>query len=362
MMEAHEIAQLFPPMEGPELKELEEDIRERGVEDPITLFEGKVLDGVHRYMLGSAHGKHVPSRQLPEGADPIAFCIARNLKRRHLNPSQRALLAERLADHRRPGRKGERAARTRREAAEEVGGCSERAIARARTVRNGCDEEVVRAVRDGKVTLSDADNVREEPPERQREAVARVENGEAKSLVEAMEKAEHDARRKEARRKDVAADTTDEDEGPDIAMPAVARIHRAREVLGGIDIDPASSARVNAVVAARRWYAPGDTADDWTGSVWLRADDIEPESDAESAQAVLDALGAGTVSRALIETYATLSSAWAQRALAGCRRLAIGAGQDEPSAMLLGEDADTAAFDEAYAGTGVVFTRRETQR
>ena len=367
MMEAHEIAELFPAIDGELLRELDADIAERGVEEPITIYEGKVLDGVHRYMLGTMHGKHVPSRPLPEGADPIAYCIARNLRRRHLSASQRAIIAEALANHRRPGRKGERTARTRKEAAEEVGGCSERAVARARTVRKDCDDDVVRAVRDGQVTLSDAERVRGQSPERQRAAVSQVKNGQAKSLIEAMERAEEDAQKKKARAQKsngaAPAGTPAQDAGDDdaTAMPAMGRVHRAREVLGHIDTDAASSARVNATVAARHWCAPGDTPEVWGETAWLRADDIDPDADAESAERVLDALEEGAVEKVLIETYGALSRPWAKRALARCERIAIGGGSDAPVAILLGAGADTAAFERAYAPDTVVFQRAGAQ-
>ena len=361
MMEAHEIAELFPAIDGELLKELDADIAERGVEEPITIYEGKVLDGVHRYMLGTMHGKHVPSRPLPEGADPIAFCVARNLRRRHLSASQRAIIAEALANHRRPGRKGERTARTRREAAEEVGGCSERAVARARTVRKECDGDVVRAVRDGQVSLSDAERVRGESAERQREAVSQVKNGEAKSLIDAMERAEEDARKKRARAKKsngaAPAEDARESVQDTVAMPPMARVHRAREVLGTIDTDAASSARVNATVAARHWCEAGDVPKEWGKTAWLRADDIDPDADAESAQRVLDALEEGALESALIETYGALSNRWAGDALERCERIALGGSEGEPVSILLGSGADTAAFERVYARNAVVFER-----
>jgi ParB family chromosome partitioning protein len=50
-----------------------------------------------------------------------------------------------------------------------------------------------------------------------------------------------------------------------------AHIEAARDVLGGIDLDPASSALANQVVKAERFFTADDDglAQPWTGRVWL---------------------------------------------------------------------------------------------
>src|SRR4030095_9055814 len=45
----HELALVFPPMTESELAAFKEDTREHGQHEPITLYEGKILDGLHRY-------------------------------------------------------------------------------------------------------------------------------------------------------------------------------------------------------------------------------------------------------------------------------------------------------------------------
>ena len=44
----HELALVFPPMTESEFAAFKEDIREHGQHEPITLYEGKILDGLHR--------------------------------------------------------------------------------------------------------------------------------------------------------------------------------------------------------------------------------------------------------------------------------------------------------------------------
>lgn len=47
-LEVHPIAQVFPPMSDDEYRALKQDILERGPQEPILLYEGKILDGKAR--------------------------------------------------------------------------------------------------------------------------------------------------------------------------------------------------------------------------------------------------------------------------------------------------------------------------
>ncbi len=96
-MEFHEIAGIFPLLEGKELQDLADDIRLRGLIDPIWLYENQILDGRNRYRACLMVGNE-PHFDDYDGDDPLAFVISKNLKRRHLNPSQLGFVALRIEE------------------------------------------------------------------------------------------------------------------------------------------------------------------------------------------------------------------------------------------------------------------------
>jgi hypothetical protein len=98
----HEFAAHMPePDIGRErmVAELTEDIRKNGLREPITLFEGKVLDGINRQLAALKAGVKLGRGDFVqfEGdrEEALAFVASMNMKRRHLTPGQRAEWAAR---------------------------------------------------------------------------------------------------------------------------------------------------------------------------------------------------------------------------------------------------------------------------
>ncbi len=97
-LEFHSLSNFFPMMSEEELRQLADDIAQHGQLEPITTFEGKILDGRNRYLACLRAGV-TPAVVAYEGSDSAAFVVSQNLQRRNLTPSQRAVAAVKLLSH-----------------------------------------------------------------------------------------------------------------------------------------------------------------------------------------------------------------------------------------------------------------------
>jgi len=89
----HPAANLFPLIEDAGFDELCEDIKSRGLAQPITVWkDGTLLDGRNRLLACYKTNQEVVLDRY-EGSDPVGFSLSANLQRRHLNPGQRAVVA-----------------------------------------------------------------------------------------------------------------------------------------------------------------------------------------------------------------------------------------------------------------------------
>lgn len=99
-LQPHPLAQLFPPISEDELAELGRDIALHGQLEPIVLYQGKILDGVNRYKACRLMDREPWTIEFnPERLKrtPEEYVIAANVRRRHLDPGQRAAIAEEWA-------------------------------------------------------------------------------------------------------------------------------------------------------------------------------------------------------------------------------------------------------------------------
>jgi len=94
--EFHEYANIFPMLEGKDLEALRANIEANGQINKIILYQGKVLDGRNRYRICEMLGIE-PETIVYPGDDPIGLVLSQNLHRRHLDESQRAMVATKLA-------------------------------------------------------------------------------------------------------------------------------------------------------------------------------------------------------------------------------------------------------------------------
>ena len=91
-LKVHPAAEIFPMLNAEELDALALDIKANGLQQPIVMWEGLLLDGRNRLAACAICGVE-PSFKQYEGNSPVTFVISANIKRRQLNASQRACVA-----------------------------------------------------------------------------------------------------------------------------------------------------------------------------------------------------------------------------------------------------------------------------
>jgi ParB-like chromosome segregation protein Spo0J len=181
-LEFHTLAEIFPLIDGAEFDDLVADIREHGVHEPIWIFDGRILDGRNRYRAAQAAGVDCPLRAYL-GDDPAAFVISLNLKRRHLNESQRGMIAAKLANMPDGGNRAEQHSANLHSAAKaaDMLNVSERTVKTAKQVQENAAPELIAAVEQGHLAVSQAAKAAALPEDDQREIAAKAKAGDAKA-------------------------------------------------------------------------------------------------------------------------------------------------------------------------------------
>lgn len=247
MPEFHELANVFPLISESEIEALAADIQTNGLHHSITLYQGKILDGRNRF-LACELAEVKPSYTEYTGNDPIAFVISENISRRHLDESQRAMCAARFANLRH-GQRADYADRsidlsavTQPQAAEMLN-VSVPSVKRATQVINHGIPDLISAVDRGKMAVSAAAQVARLPAETQVDIVSG--NGHKPHVS-------HNS-------------------GNNEWYTPPEYIEAAREVMGEIDLDPASSETANKIVKAKRFYSEDNDglSKKWLGRVWM---------------------------------------------------------------------------------------------
>lgn len=309
-MNVHPVADIFPRMGDSEFQALKADIAQHGQREPVWTWRDQVIDGRHRVRACDELG-HLCLRREYEGDEStlVQFVVSLNLHRRHLNESQRAMVAGRLANlgdgqRKAPSPIGEpQSAVTQGEAASLLN-VGKRSVERAREVIDHGAPELVQAVERGEVSVSlAAEFVSLDDDEIKNEALS--------TLASVPEQARETIR--DAVKKAHVANNSGNNEW---YTPA-RYIELARQVMGGIDTDPASSEIANRTVRATRIFTQDDDgrAQTWAGRVWMNPPYAQPLI-ADFAEAVASKYEAGEIEQACVLVNNGTDTQWFQRMLA----------------------------------------------
>lgn len=159
--EFHPLADLFPLLEGEEYQAFIADVAANGLRDAIWLHpDGRIIDGRNRYRACLDAGIEPIYRTWNEQGSLLMFVVSMNIHRRHLNESQRAMVAMKVENLKHGGdRKNDQDANlhlenvSRAEAAKLLN-VSPRSVATAAQVRREATPEVIRAIEKGEKTIT----------------------------------------------------------------------------------------------------------------------------------------------------------------------------------------------------------------
>ena len=171
----HPLSAAFPAMQADEFQSLVDSIESIGVQNPITLLDGMVIDGWHRYKAATSLGMDCPTVELDD-KDPRDFVLAQNKARRNLTASQRAAAVTSVYQWRPHGDQrsavtADRVKTTKELAA--IAGVGTRSIEQAKTVQATGVKAVQDAVKTGSVSVEVAAAVAKLPAKEQKKIAAK---------------------------------------------------------------------------------------------------------------------------------------------------------------------------------------------
>lgn len=276
-----EFKNLIPPLTDEEYKGLEDSIVKEGCRDALILWGNTLIDGHNRYEICTKH--NIPFKTVEHNFDSrqavIEWIILNQFGRRNLPAHERARLALRLkpviAERAKENilavqnnnnssafQKSEKQINTAKEIAK-VAGVSHDTIAKVETIENKAPEPVVMASRKGDISVNSAYEVTKLEPQEQKEIAHRIEHiaeepketSTPKAIVQEVLKRPHVAN----------------NSGNNEWYTPAEFIEAAVDVMGCIDLDPASNPIANKVVKADKYYTAEDNGLDktWSGNVWL---------------------------------------------------------------------------------------------
>jgi len=283
-MEFHPICLEYMLLPEIEFDALKKSIAQYGLDIPITLFKNVILDGRNRFLACREVGVE-PHFESYEGNDPRGYVERRNDRRRHESEWVRASRAAKRANAPSGGQgtSTPTGVVTQAQAAADAG-ISVNSLQRAKKIRECGMPELIEQVDSGEISMFDGEVIASLAPEKQ---IKIIEQGTTSSSIK--------------------INTSGNDEW----YTPVQYIDMAREVMGGIDLDPASCRQGQENVKAEKFYMREDNGleQPWNGRVWLNPPYSVPLLD-QFVQKMGDEFIAGNVAQAIVLTHSFTDTKW----------------------------------------------------
>jgi len=252
-------SEILPPLSTEEREALASDIKRHGVRDSVVIDgDGNILDGHNRYSIDPSAPVRVISGLSED--EKRAFVIRANMTRRNLSPTQKTELRRKMQAIAKQLRESDPKKWTQKAVAD-VLGVAQQTVADWFTTNTGAGNG---CTIDARVKLT---------PDEKQAAVDRVLAGETQEQVAAdfgvtqQAVGKHVVQAEIQSRTPAAAANTGNPEW----MTPLEYIGMARDVMGSIDTDPATSERANQSIIAHQFHTESDSGlgYEWRGNVWL---------------------------------------------------------------------------------------------
>lgn len=206
-MKIHPFANLFPMQSNEEIQTLADDIAKHGLRQPIVIDrDEQILDGRNRWAACKiAQVTPIYEPFVGTEAELLAYVVSVNIHRRHLSPSQLAMVADKVRGiYDEEGKENQKrkpkdsvkanlpeqktAGKQSRDKAAEAVGVSGKLADAAKKVRAKGTEELQQAVESGEVSVTAAALVADLPQEKQTEILSRDDVRQAAADLRAQKK------------------------------------------------------------------------------------------------------------------------------------------------------------------------------
>lgn len=373
---------LFPKASEEDFARLLDDMRANGYDDtmPITLYQGAILDGWNRYCAATELGL-TPATVEFDGDDGAALeYTLRTNKRRNMSSSQWATVAVEAEEIRAAIQAQVEAQRRAKQAATQAEPVSQLIDEQPARNEDRTDHKVAEVFNTNRTYINEAAKLKETSPE----TFEMVKAGE----VSVPLAAQFAALPQEVQQEAIAAIAEHHEPAKEVMREAVKKAHvannsgnnewytppkfieLARQVMGGIDLDPATSEVANRVVQAPKIFTADDDgrAQQWSGRVWMNPPYAQPLM-GDFAEAVSAKYESGEIDQACILVNNGTETQWFQRMLGAAdavcfpkTRIKFIDPDGNPSGAPLQGQAilymggNVAAFTSLFAEEGVVLT------
>ena len=356
-----EFKNLIPPLPDSEYSQLENDILQNGILNPVLVIRDEasnnltIIDGHHRHAIATKHGLPIPIKEMKfSSREDIAMWIVKNqFARRNLSKFSKALLALKMKPVISKRAKENQLAALKQNTIDRsvrfdqtVDGINTRTImakmagvsigqmTKIELIANEASDEMKQAILNGDLSINKAyeelkaAKAPTSESETESPAIEEVEEAPQQSAPPDPSnqnelKAENQALKEElAELKGKAYNP--QGTGNNERYTPSEIIELVKEVLGNIDLDPASCSVANETVGATNFYSADDDglSKEWTGKIFMN-----PPYSKDLIEKFVDKLIGSSIEEAITLTHNCTETSWGQKLIGNAKVVAFPTGR-----------------------------------